>query len=233
MAEGRVKSMDFGEGDHTHRRNQMFLDLLLEDPEFNGGPWSWMDHLKRLPKLTHIAIRPAIDEYDIAYWNQNGETVMNKEWVPGQPAHLYRKMTIQQWEASNEADAWAARNDVVVTYQLFDVHYYLGGWKPKWSEEKHSVHAVGGMFHVVPGRYLLPANEGEWYRDGQGFILFKARGSSHDYSHPDVPYQSPTTLVDFGWYKVFYDFCSVTKLHNEQYSLEKALPTGYSTTASV
>jgi len=122
---------------------------------------------------------------------------------------------------------------VKVTYLLFDVHYYLGGWKPLWKEDKHSAHIVGGKFYNVPGKYKLPCNEGWWSLDGRGRILFVARGSSHHYNHPNVDYLDPCTVVDFGWYKIIYDFCTVTKLHTEMHRLKNCLPTGYTTNCSV
>ena len=44
-----------------------------------------------------------------------------------------------------------------IFYILFDVHYYLADWKPKYSGR---VLLVGGDFPTLPGKYVLPMHEG-------------------------------------------------------------------------
>lgn len=66
--------------------------------------------------------------------------------------------------------------NLTVFYHIVDVHYYLGGWKPLWTEERHQAHIIGGNFHPIPGVYPLPQNEGYWVLDGDANITFQPRG---------------------------------------------------------
>lgn len=38
-------------------------------------------------------------------------------------------------------------------YLLFDSHYYLADWQPMVTSV---VYLVGGAFHSLPGKYILP-----------------------------------------------------------------------------
>lgn len=136
-----------------------------------------------LPIVTHYAVRPGTQVYDQSYWQQNYAKMEKNRWHPGQPTHIYRRTTIQEWERTFEAQELARRKDLSMVYQLFDVHYYLGGWKPLWKDEKHEAHVVGGNFHSVPGWYPLPNNEGHYTLDGEGNIFFKPRGTALPYCH--------------------------------------------------
>lgn len=70
------------------------------------------------------------------------------------------KGKIQDWE--NQANVVPV--GTALCYFLFDVHYYLSGWQPKYPGR---VLLVGGSFSSLPGQYLLPMQEGSYrvFRD--------------------------------------------------------------------
>jgi hypothetical protein len=88
----------------------------------------------------------------------------------------------------------------VFHYTLFDVHYYLAGWKPK---NPGQVMVVGGAFHPIAGRYVLPCGEGEFVvgeKDGQGWLTMFTRSAGQSYDHPLVSLQHTDMRLDYGWY---------------------------------
>lgn len=84
----------------------------------------------------------------------NKQTCLEKPWQPGYPVHEYIDGKIEDHDH-------AQPNDTVI-YSIIDTHYYLHGWEPANQKEGDYYHAVGGNFFPVPGRYLLPFNEGQY-----------------------------------------------------------------------
>lgn len=62
-------------------------------------------------------------------------------------------MDINYWLLKIGADI----TEVKIHYLLIDVHYYLSDWQPIPGQ---LIYTVGANFPLLPGDYVLPANEG-------------------------------------------------------------------------
>ncbi len=108
---------------------------------------SWFGKIKYQP------VRPSDTVYDRSYHAQNeaGYNASRSKWCALVNSPVYHGK-VQDWEED------AVKNGDLVDldcYLLFDVHYYLAGWKPR-EEVSGQVYLVGGVFHPVIGRYQLP-----------------------------------------------------------------------------
>lgn len=93
-----------------------------------------------------IAIRPYLNPYDRSYFKQNRSSYLSDEWSPGKPNHKLFCGTIQQFEHYVQPHGgqpsrkgrnanldvglheYALPIERMVSYTLFDVHYYLCNW---------------------------------------------------------------------------------------------------------
>jgi len=220
-----------------HEKNRIFLERLVDAGVATEDVAAL---LRTLPKVDHFSVRPVEEKYDKDYYSQNLEALKSQGWAPGIPAHGVFATTIQEFETTYSLDALSGtvrnfpayiqqnRNHTRVVYQVFDVHYYLQGWKPLCSAPHDIVHVVGGDFYDLPGRYLLPFHEGHYTINGDAQVAFSPRASGAPYMHNLVHYDRPAFKMNLGWYSIFWDFC-----HPSDFAVRPAAPTGYSTMNSV
>jgi len=115
-----------------------------------------------------------------------------------------------------------------VIYSMIDVHYYLSDWTPVNRKNCDWYNAVGGNFFPLPGRYILPFNEGRYVIDGDSTVTFQARRSAEWYRHPLVALTNAHTSINYGWYQ------HVQASGNpKNFRLYKFAPTGYNTECSI
>jgi hypothetical protein len=183
---------------------------------YHGGNLAFdlvlIDKLMALAEFTHVAVRPNEDEYDVQYWQQNENIVRNSPWTPGAPNTVLYKGTIQSYERSliplNELQyLYFKRADIrerlTVAYELYDSHYYLENWVPRYMEERDSMYIVGGDFYALPGTYTLPFMEGHYTNLNNETIDFYPKSSGKSYHHPLVHFDNADFRIDFGWYSIF------------------------------
>lgn len=115
-----------------------------------------------------------------------------------------------------------------VIYMISDVHYYLGETVLANQKRDDYYSCVGGNFFPVPGKYVLPFNEGMVCIDGKNNVQMRPRRSGMWYSHPLVQLTNVTLSLDFGWYSLALSDGNPKDFHVHTFS-----STGHSTEESI
>lgn len=111
---------------------------------------------------------------------------------------------------------------------MSDVHYYLDGWTPRNVKDEDWYTCIGANFHHMPGKYMLPFNEGYYSIDGDAIVHMKPRKSPRFYTHPLVILENTNMEMEFGWYRLV-----AANGKSRSFSVRKAIPTGFNTGCSL
>lgn len=175
----------------------------------------WYLRLGSFGCVHYQPVRPRVDPYDVNYYSKQLQAYQNEVIRQGHRLSSIRRLPVhvgyvQEWEkgVQNATESFA--------YLLFDCHYYLQGWQPLIQGE---VFLVGGEFHSLPGRYILPMFEGTYEvtaerKNGvdKAMMTMYTSSSGTSYMHPLVHVSQPQFRMDYGYYAHLAHQCHSTQL---------------------